>query len=388
MKIQKFSFSHNGEHWHIDEVKFDDFNLLVGLSGSGKTRILKALELIFNVASNGGYKLDNVKWNITFIHLSKKYTWILESRSATKFTAMEFRAEKENPFPFVLPCEIIHEELIRHDSDNDVKMIFRHTDGQDSKTQIDGKEVPRFNPTESAITVFSEDSFISTVSQAFKKLVSNEISQKQMTDISADDFDKLSSRSITDYFEYQYEKSIWGSISPIKKVLLLQKFEDSIFQDIKDNYIDIFPSVEDIRVSSKKNTNEKYNLFFEIKENDSQNWIPQDRISSGMFHTLVYLIEVIAAPEGSIILIDEFENSLGVNCMPELTDCILDYSEGKQFIITSHHPYIIDNIPWQDWQIVSRKGNHIRTTKATDIPDLDTASRLDKFTQLINVLDY
>ncbi len=30
MKIQKFSFSHHRENWHIDEVSFDDFNLLVG----------------------------------------------------------------------------------------------------------------------------------------------------------------------------------------------------------------------------------------------------------------------------------------------------------------------------------------------------------------------
>jgi hypothetical protein len=74
--------------------------------------------------------------------------------------------------------------------------------------------------------------------------------------------------------------------------------------------------------------------------------------------------------------------------MSEITDFILDHADGLQFIITSHHPYIINNIPWQDWQIVSRKGSHIKTQKATEISALNTASSLDKFTQLINVLDF
>lgn len=74
--------------------------------------------------------------------------------------------------------------------------------------------------------------------------------------------------------------------------------------------------------------------------------------------------------------------------MPELTDFILDKSPSLQFILTSHHPYIINNIPWKTWQVVSRYNNKIRVRKATDIPELDTASSLDKFTQLVNLLEY
>ena len=81
-----------------------------------------------------------------------------------------------------------------------------------------------------------------------------------------------------------------------------------------------------------------------------------------------------------------FENSLGINCMPELTNFILDKSPDLQFILTSHHPYIINNLPWQTWQVVSRSGSSIKATKATDISALDTASSLDKFTQLINFI--
>ncbi len=159
------------------------------------------------------------------------------------------------------------------------------------------------------------------------------------------------------------------------------------FENVKKIYLDIFPEIKDIKITREIISNNESLIFWEIQDADSDNWIPQERMSSGMFRTLMYIIEIMTAPEGSVILIDEFDNSLGINCMSEITDLILDHSSNLQFIITSHHPYIINNIPWQDWQIVSRKGSHIKTQKATEISALNTASSLDKFTQLINVLD-
>ena len=158
--------------------------------------------------------------------------------------------------------------------------------------------------------------------------------------------------------------------------------------DNNDVYLNIFPEIKDIKITIKAVSNDEALIFCEIQDADSEEWIPQERMSSGMFRTLIYIIEVITAPEGSVILIDEFENSLGINCMSEVTDFILDHADGLQFIITSHHPYIINNIPWQDWKIVSRKGSRIKTKKATEISALNTASSLDKFTQLINALDF
>jgi hypothetical protein len=59
-----------------------------------------------------------------------------------------------------------------------------------------------------------------------------------------------------------------------------------------------------------------------------------------------------------------------------------------QFILTSHHPYIINNIPWKTWQLVTRKGGYVRVTNATQIPHLQTASSMEKFIQLINLPEY
>ncbi len=73
MKIKSFSFSTHSQDWYIEEVYFDDLNLLVGVSGIGKTRILKAFDLICDVAKGKDRTLDNVEWSINFSHLGQYY---------------------------------------------------------------------------------------------------------------------------------------------------------------------------------------------------------------------------------------------------------------------------------------------------------------------------
>ena len=376
MKIQSFKFSNNKENWHIEEVKFEDLNLLVGGSGVGKTRILKALELIRDVALGSNRNLDNLEWSINFSHLGQNYRWELKSSSIKNEEIFINLNESEQ-------TEIVYEKLVRYDDDDsELEILLRN----DSDSKFNNEKLPKLKRTESAITLLSEEDLIIPVRQAFKQLIFNfETRQKWMIGLGYDpakmellDEIKLNAYDFQEYF---------AGDPPVLKAFCLQKFFPHLFNEIKEYYIDIFPELKDVRVSSKRDSDGDFLLFFEIQENGLEDWIPQQRISSGMFRTLIFLIEVISAPKESVILIDEFENSLGINCMAELTDFLLDKSPDVQFILTSHHPYIINNIPWKTWQIVSKSGNKVRVKKASDIPALDTASSLDKFTQLINLLD-
>ena len=107
-----------------------------------------------------------------------------------------------------------------------------------------------------------------------------------------------------------------------------------------------------------------------------------------MLRTLVHLFELYLAPPGSVIIIDEFENSLGVNCMPQLTDFIMSWAPGLQFILTSHHPYIINKIPIDTWKLVKRHGGHVRIISARDIPSLQNVSHQQAFIRPINLLEF
>jgi predicted ATPase len=373
MKIKSFSFSSHSQNWHIEEVYFDNLNLLVGVSGVGKTRILKALELICDIAKGKDQKLDDIEWSISFSHLGQDYRWDLKTSSSIDeaFSSQPGQAE------------ILNEKLIEFKDNEEIEILHR----SNTESKLDGKKLPKLKRTESAITLLAEEDSIAPIAEAFKRLIfTDETPQRGFIAMSSDPnflpiFIDSESADIDNFKEIYVDGPI------VYKAYLLQRFFPHIFGEIKDYYIEIFSVVKDVRVTVNRESNNKYTLLFEIEEDGLENWISQERISSGMYRTLIYLIEISTAPEESVVVIDEFENSLGINCMPELTDFVLDKSPSLQFIFTSHHPYIINNIPWKTWQVVSRHNNKIRVRKATDIPALDTASSLDKFTQLVNLLD-
>ncbi|MFN9558169.1 MAG: AAA family ATPase [Dolichospermum sp.] len=375
MKIQSFKFSNNKENWHIEEVKFESLNLLVGGSGVGKTRILKALDLICDTAKGANRNLDDLEWSINFSHLGQNYRWELQSSSLKDEEIILNVNESEQ-------TEIVYEKLVQYDDDSELEILVRN----DSDSKFNSEKLPKLKRTESAITLLSEEDLIIPVGKAFERLIFNFETRQPLRIGLGSDPSKIPVYIEND--EIQNFKEYFANFPPVVKAFYLQKFFPDVFNEIKEYYIDVFSEVNDVRVSSERDKDGDCMLFFEIQENGLEDWIPQQRISSGMFRTLIFLVEVTAAPEESVILIDEFENSLGINCMAELTDFILDKSSDVQFILTSHHPYIINNIPWKTWQIVSKYGNEVRVRKASNIPALDTVSSLDKFTQLINLLDW
>ena len=377
MKIKSFTFNSTNQNWNIEEVYFDDLNLLVGASGVGKTRILRALDLICDVAKDKKRKLDDVQWSINFSHLGKNYRWELKTSNSIDEA---FSSEPGQ-------AEIVYEKLIEVKDSCEAEILHRTT----TESKLNNEKLPKLKRTESAITLLAEEDSIAPIAEAFKRFIFNETPQRVVVSVPFDpnNVSMSSDSELTDSEHIDVEKFKETSVDTptVFKAFFLQKLFPDLFDEIKESYIDIFPSVKDVRVTINRESSNQHRLLFEIEDDDSGNWISQQHISSGMYRTLTYLIEILAAPEESVVVIDEFENSLGVNCMPELTDFILDKSPKLQFILTSHHPYIINNIPWKTWQVVSRVDNKIRSRKAVDIPELDTASSLDKFTQLVNLLD-
>ena len=97
----------------------------------------------------------------------------------------------------------------------------------------------------------------------------------------------------------------------------------------------------------------------------------------------MHLCRMALWPDGMVILIDEFENSLGVNCLDFVTDDLVGESSRHQFIITSHHPYIVNRIDTRHWKIVVRDGGTVSTKDASEF-GLDE-SRHEAFIKLMNL---
>ena len=74
MKILELAYEDKATGWKLNPVQFSDLNLLVGVSGVGKTKILKAILKIKAIAK--GFHYRGVKWSIRFLTIDQvEYQW-------------------------------------------------------------------------------------------------------------------------------------------------------------------------------------------------------------------------------------------------------------------------------------------------------------------------
>jgi predicted ATPase len=193
--------------------------------------------------------------------------------------------------------------------------------------------------------------------------------------------------------DYKSINDIFNSKLDMPARLYLTAINDkTLFSKIEKIFCDIFPFLEGIRIDV---LDDAYLLtvppfyrdvpFIQIKEKNIERWIPQFNISSGMFNALMHLCELYLCAENSVILIDELENSLGINCLGPISDEIVDNTKGTQFIITSHHPTIINSIKFNSWKVVTRSANNVFVNKY-DVNTTESAH--DPYMQLINSIQY
>jgi len=369
MKLISFQYTNNEQEWEFEKINFFDLTLLVGVSGVGKTQILSSINSIKRIAK--GASINAVKWELEFQTLQgNKYLWKGEfdniKENENELTDI-FESESEKVKP-----KIIFEEIFL----NGNKIISRNS----NVFLFNDKEMPKLTSNESAIAILKEEDIIKEIYDSFQLIILRDHTQKEGIRFSRLSIEKLKKKYTT------FEEIKESDLDTLNKLALVYDLSKSTFEIIKDRFIEVFPQVEDIKIEPVKD-NELSNLLFEatviqIKEKGVQKWIPHTRMSSGMLRTLFHISEMYLWNEGTVILIDEFENSLGLNCIDVLTeDLIYDYNN-IQFIATSHHPYIINKIPYECWKIVTRKGSHI---KAFDAKDFDFGkSHHDRFMSLIN----
>ncbi len=375
MKINKITYYNHKLEWQFEPIHFSDLNLLVGISGVGKTQILTSIMGLREIARGGS--LNGVEWDIDFSSNNYEYKW-----------NGEFETKEVNAF--ILDDEKVEKNKFRinreHLSINEKVIIERNN----HEIVFDGNKLPKLSPFESAVKILSEEENITPVQDGFNKIIYNDHSRRENS-LSVDIM--FHSSIIKNKFagrKYYSLEDIQESNLPTRiKLGLVYNYQPEIFQEIKQRFIDIFDHIGDIKMEPNEDENlpriiADYPLI-NIKEKGVNNWIIEERISSGMFRTLMHISELYLSAEGTVILIDEFENSLGVNCIDILSDLLLE-NRKLQFIITSHHPYIINKIGMEHWKIVTRRGGVVTVKDAKDY-NLGK-SRHQAFMQLINLEAY
>ena len=380
MKINQITYYDHELEWHFEPIHFSELNLLVGISGVGKTKVLESIMSLRTIARGGS--LNGVEWDIDFSSNNYQYNWNgrFETKKVNAFIIDDEESEKGN---FIIIRE--------HFSVNGKILIERNN----NEIIFNSQKLPKLSPFQSAVKILSEEEDIAPVKDGFNKLIYSEQSRERNSDFVVDvremmNFSFMKNQSSAK--KYSSLKEIQESNLSIQtKLALVYNYHPETFQEIKQQFINIFDQIEDIKM--EPNEDEDNHLpkmiadypYINIKEKGVNNWIIQRRISSGMLKTLMHISELYLSAEGTVILIDEFENSLGVNCIDILSDLLFD-NRKLQFIITSHHPYIINKIGMEHWKIVTRRGGVVT---ARDAKDYNLGkSRHQAFMQLINLDAY
>lgn len=269
-----------------------------------------------------------------------------------------------------------------------IKIIERKKD----KTYLGDTVLPSLDKYKSMLYLLRDDELVRTIYSSIERIIL--ISNDCHSHTKADALRLLSNGFITQVKKRFKDIDCSGvkdlgdiNLSCREKIYFSKNYDAKSFEEFEFIYTSIFPSVSSIKVELKSKysklgsrSNTSKSVIFISLELISGEKIPQPAISSGMFKAMMILADLILSNPNEAIIIDEVENSLGVNCLPDIIS-EMKCSE-MQCIFSTHHPRIISDIPAKSWQIVNRNNGIINCHKSQEL--INSNSKHDKFIQLMN----
>lgn len=378
MKILALKFSDPHESGLSTEVQFNEgMNLIVGPSGSGKTRVLN---IIFNIARMGcgRSQLGPGEWTLEFSHNSKNYIWSAKIE------------KKKGPLKIgEVEVSVISEQLLIDSNDGRLQEVFFSSD---QKSIFSGEKSPKIVKGFSAISIYREENLVADAYAGLSKIIRRNFAG-----------DDLSMAFGLESFPY----SIMNNLSKIKhrkaqdifnvqmgihsKIYILEKYFPSVLRQISEQYKIVFPKFEKFSLRSSQQISG--NVGFDapivlLHEKGVANGTSISDISSGMQKVLLIIADILCFPPDALYLIDEYENSLGANAIDFLPLFIAAFGKNIQFLITTHHPVLINEIPPQSWLIFKRIGSNINVSYGHEMVEKYGASKQKLFVQLLNDASY
>jgi len=355
------------EAWEFSSPFLRKINLIVGDTGTGKTRFLNT---IFNLGKSVVAKEISTRgiWDILFNIGNQEYEW--------HFTT-DFNSKKKIIVKKDLLC-------IKDNEGNKRTIVER----DENKFKYQDKELPRLPHYVSSVSLLQDEDDIKPIYSGFstimrRKFFTDELDKSFRIEAMPIDFLEhiKKQKNLTDLF--------YSELSVNIKLAILQEFFTKIYEEIKTKLLDVFEFIEDASILeiNKLRTDIKFPFYapvFCIKERNVKEYITSDQMSSGMQKVLLLLLDSFLIPEGGIFLIDEYENSLGLSAIDFLPDFLTETDLNNQFFITSHHPYIINNIPIENWLVFHRKGLQVKIKSGTELKETFGKSKQKYFLQLVN----
>jgi hypothetical protein len=305
------------------------------------------------------------KWNIVLEHKDLVYRWEFET------------AEVDDD------RRVVHDRLVLLEDDNEVVIIDRTPEA----FRLQDQTLPKLSPRQPSIRILREEDIVSPLYQAFSSIIRRRFSKSALEDarriqpLSPDVLEQLrKDRDLDQLFGLDRALSC--------RLYLLSEVFPKVYEAIIREFKATFPFVSEVQFGM----GERADTFspsiipiFALTEEGIEQPVPLPEFSSGMAKVLLILTDIFTLPStGAVYMIDEYENSLGIGAISFFPSVLLETDTPSQFIITSHHPYIIGNVPVKDWHVLHRKGRQILVKSGKELEDRFGRSKQRAFIQLIN----
>ena len=364
VKLKWIEFENLRTGLKIERVVFnDDITLLVGLSGVGKTQILNAIEYSLKLAVNKNLRLEPYNTTLCFQIGEEVYVW---SYRIQQDHAEDIFESKEIKYFFA------YEKLQNIKGD----ILMQRTPDTIQVTGYD--KVPTPKKDESLLVQYSEDAFVKPIISEMLKLYPIEIEMDVRGAIAQESFNMFKAKIKESFKENEKQPFEKFSHLPVPlKSYITKEYYPQMYAQIFSAVKELFMEINSIDIVEDPDR-EIYMVAIDVYGKR----LLQHEISNGMLKTIYYIVELITMSKNSLVLIDEFENGLGVNCIDVLAELLLGERRDLQFVITSHHPKIINQISNKKWKIIERDIATVKNFTAEEYGIMH--SQHDAYFNLIN----
>lgn len=343
VKIKWIEFENLRTGLKIKRIEFnEDVTLLVGLSGAGKTQILNAVRYSLKLAVSKNITLQPYYCKLCLEINEVEYEWeYCIKEDAEKVLLVD--SEEKYYFSKEILCK--NGEILFKRDENEIYVISY-------------KKVPTPKKNESLLVQYAEEISFKGMIQDIRKMCSIEVEMNSRLGIDKENFLQVSALTqiyCNGFGQVKFDR--FNNFPVILKLYIAKEHYTELYCQIINSIQELFAEIEDIEVKEEPLT-KKYVIAIQVYNKI----LMQNEISSGMLKVIYYIVELFTMPENTVVLIDEFENGLGVNCIDTLAEMLTTERADLQFIITSHHPKVINGIDKNKWKIIDREISTIRNS--------------------------
>lgn len=324
---------------NLSNISFDltDFSVVVGHNGSGKSNLLKAINLTTLLVS--GKQVDSILLNSglggTLFELffdrenpEISFTYNLELDGMPYTYSFTLRLELPKKARSIQSInnyfKVVNESL----KQSNKELIIRSIDKTSIYNDTDNKLHPiEMTDTQLAISVL-------------KGSVEIEKIRNWLSLVKVETFENPRD----EYDNFILEDSEQSNETLAERIRSLRKSDNEKYNEVVNNFKRLIPEFANIQIDE---TLSKF-IRVQILENSLKQPLSISSSSSGNLKTMHIILSLLTSPTPTALFIDELENSLHPLRIKQVVDFIKLIAEADnnpiQIVIATHNPILLDNV--------------------------------------------